>query len=298
MWLGEESLQGKTVLLHSEQGLGDTIQFCRYAQMVSDLGARVILQVQRPLRLLMTSLQGVDQLLAEGDALPAFDFHCPLMSLPLAFKTELATVPAPVPYLKADPVKKLYWQEKLGTRHKLRVGLVWAGGFRPEQPELWGVNERRNIDLAKLAVLKNERIDFYSLQKGMPAEADPARLKAGGWDGPDLIDYTSELADFSDTAALIDNLDLVISVDTSTAHLAGALGKPVWILNRFDTCWRWLLDRSDSPWYPTARIYRQQQFGDWSSVVSAVNTELDAIMRKHAVVEFSCLTNTSHLSPK
>ena len=137
------------------------------------------------------------------------------------------------------------------------MGLVWSGGFRPSQPELWSVNNRRNIPLAKLAGLKNPDIEFYSLQKGQPAESELAELMVHGWDGPQIVDFTSLLNDFSDTAGLVENLDLVIAVDTSTAHLAGALGKPVWILNRFDTGWRWLLDREDSPWYPTARLFRQ-----------------------------------------
>ena len=166
-------------------------------------------------------------------------------------------------------------QDKLGERTKPRVGLVWSGGFRASQPELWSVNERRNIALAKLAALKHPGIEFYSLQKGQPAEAELSELIAQQWDGPELKDYTDELHDFEETAALIEQLDLVISVDTSTAHLAGALGKPVWILNRFDTCWRWLLDRTDSPWYPTARVYRQERPGDWDGVVRRVRHDLE-----------------------
>ena len=156
---------------------------------------------------------------------------------------------------------------------------MWSGGFRPDQPEVWSVNRRRNIPLAKLAALKNPDIEFYSLQKGQPAELELAELVRGNWDGPRLIDFTSLLNDFSDTAALIENLDLVISVDTSTAHLAGALGKPVWILNRFDTDWRWLLERTDSPWYPTAKLYRQEKAGDWDAVVRRVKTDLMSFHR-------------------
>lgn len=277
LWLGEFPLNDKVILLHSEQGLGDTIQFCRYVKKVAALGARVILEVPVPLLSLFRSLDGVDRLVAAGEPLPSFDYHCSLLSLPLAFRTELASVPAEEAYLKADPLKKRYWQERLAAEAappKLRVGLVWAGGFRPDQPELWGANVRRNIELAKLAGLKAERIAFYSLQKGEPAESDPQRLAQAAWDGPQIVDYSRELTDFSDTAALLDNLDLVISVDTSTAHLAAALGKPVWILNRFDTCWRWLLDREDSPWYPTVRLYRQQKTGDWDSVLERVKADL------------------------
>jgi tetratricopeptide (TPR) repeat protein len=282
LWLGKESLQDKTILLHSEQGLGDTIQFCRYAQLVADLGARVVLEVPGSLVSLLTTLEGVSQLVAEGSALPAFDYQCPLMSLPLALKTELSSIPARNAYLKSNRAKRLDWSEKLGEKKELRVGLVWSGGFRPNQPELWSVNERRNIDLSKLARLKDDRIKFYSLQKGQPAESDLARLKASHWDGPEIIDYTGKLGDFSDTAALVDNLDLVISVDTSTAHLAGALGKPVWILNRYDTCWRWLLDRDDSPWYPTVKLYRQERAGDWDDVLERVKADLKRLSAKPA----------------
>ncbi len=280
LWLGRESISGKAILLHCEQGLGDTIQFCRYARLVANLGARVILQVQKPLMSLMAGLEGVAQFIEEGSALPEFDYHCPLASLPLAFKTNLSTIPANIPYLNSNAEKILSWKEKLGGNNKLRVGLVWSGGFRPNKPELLAVNRRRNIPLAKLAALKLPDIEFYSLQKGQQAESELAQLILQNWDGPPINDLTSLLNDFSDTAALIENLDLVISVDTSTAHLAGALGKPVWILNRFDTCWRWLLDREDSPWYPTARIYRQSVYGDWDDVVQRVKADLINLLKR------------------
>lgn len=281
-WLGRESLAGKNVLLHCEQGLGDTFQFCRYVRLIADLGARVILEVQNPLKSVLADLDGVSQLVVQGDALPAFDYHCPLMSLPLAFATTLSGVPARVPYLKASVQKVLYWKAKLGEKTRLRVGLVWSGGFRPDQPELWSVNHRRNIPLAKLAALKHSDIDFYSLQKGQPAESEVADLISKNWDGPHLIDFTGFLNDFSETAALIELLDLVISVDTSTAHLAGAMGKPVWILNRFDGCWRWMLDRADTPWYPTATLYRQEKVGDWESVVQRVRADLCRLPLEHS----------------
>jgi hypothetical protein len=205
-----------------------------------------------------------------------------LLSLPLAFKTDLSNIPANIPYLKSSLEKSLSWKEKLGERSKLKVGLVWSGGFRQNQPETWSVNRRRNIPLDKFASLKHPDIEFYSLQKGQPGESELAELKRNNWEGPDIIDFTSQLYDFSDTAALVDNLDLVITVDTSTAHLAGALGKPVWILNRFDSCWRWLLDRTDSPWYPTARLYRQETPEDWDSVVQRVKTDLNCFQRSNA----------------
>ena len=267
--------RGRTILLYAEQGLGDTVQFCRYAKLLADQGATVILEAQAPLLKLLEGLNGVSQLVAPGSALPPnIDYQCPLLSLPLAFATTLATIPAEVPYLKSSPEKVRFWQEKLGERNKPRVGLVWSGGFRPEQPELWSVNSRRNIPLSKLAPLKHPDIEFYSLQKGKPAESELAELRAGGWEGPDLVDFTGLLADFSDTAALIECLDLVISVDTSIVHVAGAMAKPVWMLNRFDTCWRWLLDRTDSPWYPTLRLFRQERPGDWDGVVERVRVQL------------------------
>ena len=278
-WLGRESIAGKAILLHSEQGMGDTIQFCRYAKWVADCGAKVILEVQAPLQGLLAGVEGVFQVVAQGDARPAFDYYCPLMSLPLAFKTTLATLPARTPYIKIDAQKALYWKQRLGEKSKLRVGLVWSGGFRAHQPELWAINDRRNVPLAMFAALKHPDIEFYSLQKGQPAESELAQLLDRNWDGPQLANFAGELRDFAETAALLEQLDLLISVDTSTAHLAGAMGKPVWILNRFDACWRWLLDRSDSPWYPSARLYRQESAGDWDGVIRRVASDLHAQVR-------------------
>lgn len=274
LWLGNEPLDGKTILLYPEQGLGDTLQFCRYAKLVAECGAKVILEAQRPLIRLLKGLEGVHQVIASGDALPSFDYQCPLMSLPLAFKTRLETIPADIPYIYADPEKVAYWRNKLGAKIKPRVGLVWNGGVRQDQPQLWAVNERRNILLSQIAKLNLADALFYSLQKGEPAETELLQKKQILWPENNFFNFANELNDFSDTAALIENLDLVISVDTSTAHLAGAMGKPVWILNRFDTCWRWLLDRTDSPWYRTVTLYRQKQMGDWEDVLERVKTDL------------------------
>jgi len=274
LWLGEQPLAGKTILLRGEQGMGDIIQFCRYATLVAARGARVVLEAPRPLVNLLRSLQGVVQLVEFGESLPPFDCHCPLLSLPLAFGTMPATIPAQVPYLRSSTARVNYWRDKLGPRSRPRVGLVWSGGFRPDQPELRQVNNRRNMPLAAMKALLHPGLEFYSLQKGEPAESELALLKAAGWSGPELIDLTGELHDFHETAALIEQLDLVVSVDTSTAHLAGALGKPVWILNRLDTCWRWFLGRTDTPWYPTARIYRQERAHDWTGVVDRVREDL------------------------
>jgi tetratricopeptide (TPR) repeat protein len=276
IWRGDESLAGKSILLYGESGLGDTIQFCRYARLVADLGAEVLLHVQHPLASLLGSLGAGVHMVTHDAHLPDVDYCCPLMSLPLAFQTTLSSIPARVPYLHGDPEKILYWKEKLGARRKRRVGLVWSGGFRPNQPQLWSIDRRRNIPLEMLSSLQHPDVEFYSLQKGQPAESELTRLMSVGWAGPQLIDHTALLHDFSDTAALIENLDLVICVDTSTAHLAAALGKPTWILNRYDSCWRWLSDRDDSPWYPTVRLYRQELPGDWSGVVARIRRDLTA----------------------
>ena len=273
-WLGREDIAGRRILLHGEQGLGDTLQFCRYVRLVKELGAYVILEVEPALMSLLRGMEGVDQIVSPGAPLPEFDFYCSLMSLPLALKTTLSTVPGQVPYLAADPEKVRVWRQQLGEPGRRRVGLVWSGGFRPQQPKLWSLNRRRNIPLVKFAPLAGLDIGFYSLQKGQPAESELVQAVSDGWNGPEITDFAHSLQDFSDTAALIQNLDLILSVDTSTAHLAGALGKPVWLMNRFDTCWRWLLDGTGSPWYPTFRIFRQPRPGDWDAVVRQVREEL------------------------
>jgi tetratricopeptide (TPR) repeat protein len=277
LWLGKEPLAGKTILLHGEQGFGDMLQFCRYSTLLAELGATVILQVPEPLKSLLASADGVARCVSPTDALPEFDYHCPLMSLPLAFNSTLNTLPAQIPYLRGNAEKTLRWGGKLGQRRKLRIGLVWSGGSRPNQPHLWHINRRRNIPLTTLAVLLRPDMEFYSLQKGELAEAELREYELKNPGGPELIDLTDELRDFSDTAALVANLDLVVTVDTAMAHLAAALGKPVWILNRFDACWRWLVDRSDSPWYPTAKLYRQQRPGDWESVLRLVAADLSQV---------------------
>ena len=274
VWLGAEDIAGKTLFIHWEQGLGDTIQFCRYAELAQARGAKVVLSVQQPLVELLKALSPTIRIIGPGEVPADFDYHCPLLSLPLALATTLSNIPAAIPYLKSNGEKSLFWKEQLGEKNKPRVGLVWSGGFRPNQTEAWNFNSRRDIPLAKLADLKNPNIAFYSLQKGEPAESELGALIRDHWDGPDIIDFTSRLHDFSDTAALMANLDLIISVDTSTAHLAGALGKPVWILNRFDTCWRWLLQRADSPWYPTVKLYRQEKAGCWDDVVERIKMDL------------------------
>ena len=261
-WQGED-LADKKILLYSEQGHGDTIQFLRYAPLVASRGACVILEVPPPLLRLAQQLPCTAQVFASGAAVPGADFICPLGSLPRAFHTTVASIPGEVPYLAADPAQVAAWRQRLVNLGGLCTGLVWAGDPRSQQ------DRRRSITLAHFATLGDvPGVSFVSLQKGPAAEQTRSPLNL-------LVhDWTDELDDFADTAALIEALDLVISVDTSVAHLAGALGKPVWLVNRFDACWRWLLDRDDSPWYPTLRQFRQTKSGDWRGVMVNVREAL------------------------
>ncbi len=270
-WWRGEPLRGRILYLHAEQGLGDTLQFCRYASMVGQDG-QLVFEVPTSLKRLMGSLRlprGA-RVIARGDPIPPFDLHCALLSLPAILATTLDHIPADVPYLAADQARVGQWRARLSGLAGIKVGLVWSGGQRPDQPGAAAIDRRRSVTLATLAPLAEVHgVSFVSLQKGPPASqagAPPA--------GMAIMDVADELGDFADTAALTEALDLVISVDTSVAHLAGALGKPVWLLNRYDTCWRWLLDRDDSPWYPTLRQFRQPSPGDWAAVVGAVQTAL------------------------
>ncbi len=276
LWLGQTAIEGKTILLHAEQGFGDTIQFCRYAPLVAGRGARVLLEVPPPLKDLMASLAGVAEVISAPDKLPCFELHCPLLSLPLAFRTSLETIPAQTPYLFGVAAKTRAWRTRLGPRDKPRVGLVWAGDPRKQLPDAHRIDRMRSLEFEQLApILRVTGCEFYSLQKGEHALAqlrDSALRQR-------VVDCGDDLHDFSDTAALIDNLDLVITVDTAVAHLAGALGKPFWLLNRYSTCWRWLIDRDDSPWYPTARLFRQNAPGDWSGVISRAVVELEKLLQ-------------------
>ncbi|HEY8099799.1 MAG TPA: tetratricopeptide repeat-containing glycosyltransferase family protein [Burkholderiaceae bacterium] len=263
LWLGEEPLIGKAILLHSEQGFGDTIQFCRYVKLVAALGARVILEVQKPLLSLLANLEGVMQLVGKGSALPAFDYHCPLLSLPLACKTNIGTIPVSTKYLKADAAKITQWQVRLGTKTKPRIGLVWSGNALH-------VNDRnRSIILSDWIKELPAGFQYVSLQKEV-RDADKHILQSR----TDILNFENALNDFSDTAALCELMDIVISVDTSVAHLAGALGKPTFVLLPYFPDWRWLLDRSDSPWYPSVKLFRQSSMGEWDSVFRNVNKEI------------------------
>ena len=257
LWLGKESLVGKTILLQAEQGLGDTIHFCRYTAAVAALGATVVLQVQPELKSLLSSLDGVSILLAEADEPPHVDYRCPLLSLPLALGSRLERIFAPRQYLFAAEARCQAWAKTLAERTTSRVGLVWAGNPSHRNDHL------RSIPLALL--LERLRGEFVCLQKGIDSGEGDALAQSGR-----IIFFGDDLHDFSDTAALIANLDLVISVDTAVAHLAAAMGKPTWILLPHIPDWRWLLEREDSPWYPSVRLFRQSPAWDWGEVLDRV----------------------------
>jgi tetratricopeptide (TPR) repeat protein len=267
-WTGQ-ALQGETVLLCAEQGFGDALQFCRYAPMVAAAGGRVVLAVPKALGRLMSTLDGIaDVLVEENEALPPFDYYCPLLSLPLVFTTTMQTIPAATPYLRGDTAP---WSDFLAGLSGLKVGLVWAGKSRTAQPHAVAIDKRRSMHLTAIAsLLKVPGCSFVSLQCGPPA-AQMHALPDGGL----LHDVSGRIGDWADTAGLISGLDLVIAVDTAVAHLAGALGRPVWMLNRFDSCWRWLMKGDDTPWYPTMRLFRQTSQGDWAGVIERVQTALE-----------------------
>jgi tetratricopeptide (TPR) repeat protein len=264
LWRGSDDIAGKTVLLHAEQGFGDTIQFCRYLPLLAERGARVILEVQNVLRELMSTLAGAPEIVSRGDPLPDFELHCPLLSLPLAFGTRLETIPAATPYLRASAPAAMNWNVRLGPKSRPRIGLAWSGSPTHQK------DRSRSIGLdSLLPLLAGFDATYVSLQPDLRS-GDAALLQGRS----DLLHFGDELKDFSATAALMSNLDLIISVDTSVAHLAGALAKPVWVLLPFVPDWRWLLDRDDSPWYPTARLYRQDDSREWDGVIARVGAAL------------------------
>ena len=271
-WRGED-LQGKTLLLWAEQGFGDTFQFIRFAERTARLGGKIVVEAQPELAELLRSVPGVAQVIARGDPLPQYALHCPLLSLPHRLGITLDQLPGRIPYLSADPIRTQHWTERLAGFSGKKVGVAWAGSSRRQSPELAVIDARRSIPLQQLRpMLAVEDISVFSLQKGGPLPGCESH-EAGLADA--LHDFSAEWQDFSDTAAFIANLDLVISVDTAVAHLAGALGKPVWLLNRHDSCWRWLREREDSPFYPGLRQFRQPRAGDWESVIAAVCDELE-----------------------
>jgi tetratricopeptide (TPR) repeat protein len=261
-WKGEP-LGGERILLYAEQGLGDTMQFVRYVPLVAERGGEVVLEVQPALYGLLAGTDGSTRVIRRGEALPEFTWQCPLMSLPLALGTELETIPARVPYIVPDAERVDAWRERL-PKSTRRIGLAWAGN--PGHPR----DRLRSISLAQLAPLLNVAgTTFYSFQFGSGSE-QMKQLPPG----VRMVDLGDELKDFANVAAIVANLDLVISIDSVVAHLAGALGKPVWILLNKGCDWRWFLEREDSPWYPTARLFRQSTSGEWQEVVNRVELEL------------------------
>ena len=261
LWLGAEPIDGKVVLLHNEQGLGDALQFCRYVPLLRDRGAEIILEIESPLQELFSRLPGISRCIAKGDELPTFDFHCPLTSLPLAFSTTLDTIPSEVPYL---PRMSEEAGPQLGPSKRPRVGLVWSGNSNHLN------DHNRSLPFKNLLpLLDGVAAQFVSLQKNArPEDEELLRQRS------DVLDLAPALRDFADTAAVVQQLDLVISVDTSVVHLAGGLGRPLWVLLPYIPDWRWLLDRDYSPWYPTARLFRQTATRDWAEVVERVRAAL------------------------
>lgn len=257
LWQGQP-LEGKRILVHAEQGFGDTLQFIRYAPLLAEQGAEVHLECPTEMVRLFRRLPGLASVRAAGEVLPEVDYQIPLLSCPRAFGTTLATVPARVPYLRVDTAAREQWQARLGSQGP-RIGLVWAG--RPDPTEY---RSRRAMELRELApLLQEEGCTWVSLQKGKGVE----QVSASGFP---LLDFSDEVQDFDDQAALVDALDLVITIDTATAHLAGALGKPTWVMLPRPSAYQWMLHREDSPWYPTLKLFRQAEEMNWAPVVARV----------------------------
>lgn len=266
-------LRGRTVLVTHEEGFGDTLQFVRYVPLLAERGARVVLAVPRELRRLAGRVTGVAEMCVFGTPLPRFHYHCPVFSLPRAFGTTMETIPCDTPYVSVDPALIAQWESRLPSGG-LRVGLVWAGQARPWLPGFSTLDGRRSVGIATFAPLADvPRVSFISLQKG-PAAAEPVPA------GLTLHDPMPEVGDFADTAAIVAGLDLVVSVDTAVVHLAGALGKPVFLLDRYDNCWRWFSGREDSPWYPRLRIFRQERLGDWTTPMRRVAEAITGMITK------------------
>lgn len=269
LWLGQESVDGKILYIYPEQGLGDFIQFCRYVPLVENLGARVVLKVPNALYAMIKTMGLNAKIVRNDEKVDEFDFHCPIMSLPLAFKTTVETIPKRIPYFFADQFKKNYWQRKFAhVTNSLKVGLVWSGSKDHKK------DHERSLRLAQLTPILDLPITFYSLQKEVRVQDKITLSKLN-----QIQEYHEELNDFSDTAAMVDCLDLIISVDTSVAHLAGAMGKNVWILISYLPDYRWMLDREDTPWYPTARLFRQANIGDWDSTMLKIRKALEELLK-------------------
>jgi tetratricopeptide (TPR) repeat protein len=263
LWRGQKRIKRRTILLHAEQGYGDTIQFIRYAALVAKMGPKVVVRVQRGLGRLCATVPGVDAAVEEGQGPPDFDLHCPLMSLPAVFATTLKSIPAAVPYLTANEFVRAEWRHALKPWRKMRVGIAWHGA--PMAPAA-------SVPLALLGpLLAREDIECHMIQR-VTAPGDQSVVG----DAKGLSDHSLALSDAGQTAALIAEMDLIIAADTVEAHLAGALGVPTWMMLQRFANWRWLRDREDSPWYPSIRLFRQAHPGDWHSVIEQVVHNLDA----------------------
>jgi tetratricopeptide (TPR) repeat protein len=264
MWMGRSSLENKTILIHGEQGLGDALQFCRYLAQLKDRGARVLLAVHHSLRALFETLDGVDAFINKDEALPSFDYHCPLLSLPLALQTDMDSIPNSPAYLRADSEKVAQWAERLGAKTKPRVGVVWSStsNFKGDA--------QRSMRFSQFQqALPPPDFQYICLQQAIK-ESDQASF----FERQDISYFGDQLHDFSDTAALVENLDLIISTCTSVPHLSGAMGKPTWVLLGHVPDWRWMLHRDDSPWYPSVKLYRQDASWQWNAVVDRVRQDL------------------------
>lgn len=262
LWLGKESLDGKTILIHTEQGLGDTLQFCRYISMVVKFNTKVIVEVEKSLLPLLKQIKGVVEFIVKGQKLPPFDYHCPLLSLPHAFHTTLETIPPVLSNIKISEEKINYWKNKFKDITKPKIGLVWSGN--PEHKN----DYNRSLSLEKLINFLPKEFEYISLQKEIRDE-DKSALE-----NSNISFFGDELKDFEDTGALIENLDLVISVDTSVAHLSGTLDKKTFVLLPFSPDWRWMLNRDDSPWYPSMKLFRQNAIGDWDDVLNNMSKNI------------------------
>ncbi|MGA9948232.1 MAG: tetratricopeptide repeat protein [Xanthobacteraceae bacterium] len=273
LWLGAQPIQGKTILLLAEQGFGDTINFARYAPLVAALGATVILDVPSPLKEIAASVPGIALVLEDGEPAPPVDFYCPLMSLPLAFQTEIGTIPANIPYIRPHAERLAKWRARLPRNGRLRIGLCWAGSSAHLN------DNNRSIAIERFAgILSLSNLDFISVQKEV-SEPQAAFLRQHR-----VVELGQDFENFADTAAALAELDLLISVDTSVAHLAGAMGKAVALLLPLPAEWRWLLDRSDSPWYPTMRLFRQTAIGDWDGPLAQLHEELGTVAARRPAI--------------
>lgn len=269
LWLGDSDIRNKTILVHAEQGFGDTLLGCRYIPMVAQLGARVVAEVQAPLKSLLQNLEGISTLISQGDVIPSFDVHCPIMSLPLAFKTTIQTIPARTPYLTVSEELFEKWRSKL-IGEEIKVGIGWAGNAN-----FHGDGYRSILLNNLLPALGIKGVRYFSIQKTL-RQGDERLLDAN----PQIVRLDQKINDFQDTAAIMMSLDLVLSSDTSIVNLAGALGRPFWVLLQDTPDWRWLAEGTSTPWYPTGRLFRQRAIGDWTAVTDEVRAELERLVAR------------------